>query len=267
MIRLSAILVLLLVLITACGDSTTDTTAPETAPSTSAAPSTTVPATTAPTSPPTTTAPTSTTSTTEVVATTVGWPGEPYDFWVPVPEEGPIIGVVGVRHDDVLNVRSGPGVDFDVIATLDPTLTGVTGTGNGWQLPSGAVWWEIEMGAVTGWANQQFLSRLDGVDDLTALVVERLGEIPVAELMIDLGAIVASAFTANEGGESVMTVAPSVGDLGEVTFDIVGTGDDSVGGWRLHIFGDPSPSGEGFSLKSVEATIFCQRGVADGRCV
>jgi hypothetical protein len=46
--------------------------------------------------------------------------GEPYDFWVPVPSEGAIIGVVGVRHDDMLNIRSGPDVTFDVIATLEP---------------------------------------------------------------------------------------------------------------------------------------------------
>jgi hypothetical protein len=208
------------------------------------------------------------TTTTEAPPTTLGWTGDPTDFWVPIPEEGAVIGVIGVAHDDTLNVRSGPGISFDIVAELDPTLTGISGTGGGWQLPSGSVWWEIEVGGgVTGWANQRFLSRLGGVDDLTSLVVERLGEIPAAETMLDLGLAVGDAFLFSEGGSIVMTVAPTVGDLGEVTFDVVGIGDDSVGGYRLHIFGQPSEGGEGFSLKSVEATVFCQRGLSGEICV
>ena len=42
---------------------------------------------------------------------------------------------------------------------------------------------------------------------------------------------------------------------------------DSEGGIRLHIFGQPTDSGEGFSLMAVEATRMCQRGVSEGRCV
>ncbi len=226
---------------------------------------TTAPPTTAST---TTTQAATTTSTEATTTTAAGPPGEAYDFWVPVPAEGAIVGVVGVRHDDVLNVRSGPGIDFPVVATLGPTRSGITGTGNGWQLPSGAVWWEIDAGGVVGWANQRYLSRLDGVDDMTSFVVDRLGEIPAAETMLDLGLLVANALAdADVGSDVVMSVAPSVGDLGEVTYDVVGLGDDSLAGWRLHVFGEPTGGGEGFSLKSVEATVFCQRGISDGRCV
>src|SRR5687767_1075984 len=42
--------------------------------------------------------------------------GEPSDIG---PAEGDVLGVVGVAHDDVLNVRSGPGAAQKVIATLE----------------------------------------------------------------------------------------------------------------------------------------------------
>jgi hypothetical protein len=262
--RLLAVLTVLAVGATACGDTAsttiaTDGVAVTTTVVTTTSTATTVAATTAPptTAPPTTTLP----------PAPDGWIGEPIDFWVPVPEEGPIVGVVGVRYDDILNVRSGPDITFDIVGTLDPTLTGISGTGNGWQLPSGSVWWEIEVDDVVGWANQRFLSRLDGVDDLTSFVVDQLGELPAAETMLDLGLAVADVFVFSEGGTAVVSVAPAVGDLGEVTYDVIGIGDDSVGGYRLHIFGQPTESGEGFSLKSVEATIMCQRGVSGDVCV
>jgi hypothetical protein len=194
--------------------------------------------------------------------------GEPIDFWVPTLIEGPILGVVGVQYDDTLNVRSGPSIAFDVVATLDPTQVDISGTGNGWQLPSGTVWWEIDTGVVVGWANQRFLSRFAGVDDITSVVVGNLGEIPLAETMLELGAIVANSVASTDvESDIVVVVAPTVGDLGEITIDVLGLADDSVEGWRLHIFGQPTESGEGFSLMAVEATILCQRGVSSELCV
>lgn len=88
--------------------------------------------------------------------------------------------------------------------------------------------------------------------------------------MLDLGEMVAAVFgSTDEGGSRIeMSVAPTVGDLGEVTFDVVGLADDAQLGWRLHIFGQPTEGGEGFSLMSVEATALCGRGVTeDGLCV
>ncbi|MEE8330862.1 MAG: hypothetical protein V3R84_03745, partial [Acidimicrobiia bacterium] len=213
-----------------------------------------------------TTAPTTTTE--PATTTTTGPIGEPFDFWVPTPAEGPIVGVVGVQYDDTLNVRSGPNITHDVIATLDPTLMGISGTGNGWQLPSGTVWWEIEVGGAVGWANQEFLSRLAGVDDITSLVVANLGEIPLAETMLELGTTVANSVASTDVESGiVVVVAPTVGDLGEITIDVLGLADDSQEGWRLHIFGQPTESGEGFSLMAVEATLLCQRGVSGELCV
>ncbi|NNC44231.1 MAG: hypothetical protein HKO03_13440 [Acidimicrobiia bacterium] len=63
-------------------------------------------------------------------------------------------------------------------------------------------------------------------------------------------------------------MAPTEGDLGEVTYDVVGIGDDSVLGERLHIFGQPTGDGSGFSLMAVESQVLCGRGVTDqGLCI
>jgi hypothetical protein len=138
----------------ACGDASAETVPADSgvATATSLAPTSTV-------VPVTTTIPDAADASTTVppVATTkfpptIGPTGEQYDFWVPVPSEGAILGVVGVHHDDTLNIRSGPHVTFDVIATLEPIRIGIAGTGEGWQLPSGSVWWKIEADGVVGWA-------------------------------------------------------------------------------------------------------------------
>jgi hypothetical protein len=199
---------------------------------------------------------------TTTVPGAVAWEGEPFDVWVPVPEEGPVIGVVGVSFDDVLNLRSGPGTQFDVVAELDPTTGGLAGTGAGWQLPGGDVWWEIERdGVVVGWANQRHLARLGDTTDQTASVVDYLGGIPEAGSLEELAGIVAGA----RGGGAVVVVAPTEGDLGEITVDLVGFADDSVKGERLHVFA--ARTGDAWVLKSVEQIVFCQRGVYDGICV
>lgn len=226
-----------------------------------------VPAITATTEVPATTVTTGApaTSTTTTGSTTTTVPGEAVDFG---PAAGDVLGVVGVRHDDVLNVRSGPGVGYPVLTGLDPTEDDVVAKGNTWSIP-GAFWIEVEADGFDGWVNLRYVAYLGDTDDITAQVIAQLGETPEAETMLDLGLIVAEVVL-GEAPESdidpVMSVAPTVGDLGEVTYDVLGFADDSVRGSRLHVFATPSENGEGFVLKSVEATTFCARGVSEGLC-
>ena len=106
--------------------------------------------------------------------------------------------------------------------------------------------------------------------DHTSEVVDLIGSIPTAETMLDLGLIVANSvnFAAHNYPDVprkiVLVVPPSVGDLGEVTYDAVGLADDTTVARRLHVFGQPLDSGEGFSLMSVEGTEMCDpvRGVS-----
>ena len=236
------------------GQTATTEPAPATTPPGSSEPAT---ATTPPpiSEPPSTSVPPSTTTTV---------PGEMVDYG---PVSGDVLAVVGVRHDDVLNVRSGPGVGFPVIAKLAPTADDVVALGKTWSLP-GALWIEVEAEGTDGWVNLAYVSYLGDTNDATAGIVDGIGETPRAETMLDLGLVVAEAVAGDsEAARIVVSVAPTVGDLGEVTYDVVGFGDDSVLGARLHVFGQPDEGGEGFVLKSVELTVMCSRGVSAGACV
>ena len=208
-----------------------------------------------------------TTSSTAGTSTTLEeeLPGEPIDFG---PRAGEEIAVIGVAHDDVLNIRAAPGTDAVIVADLAPTASGITATGRARSLPE-SIWYEVDVDGVTGWVSSAFVGYLGLVDDATAELIAALEGTPGAETMLDLGLIVAEAMASDDPpSRIVMSVAPTVGDLGEVTYDVVGLGDDALGGVRLHVFGDPAEGGEGFVLSNVERTVICSRGVTDdGLCL
>ena len=257
--RVAPLAVVLVVTAAACSsDSEPAETAGTAPPPTQATTATTTATTVAPT---TSSEPLPTATTSAVTTTTL--PGEPFDLFVP--QDGEVLSVVAVAHDDVLNIREGPGVGFDIVGTLAPTADDVVGTGLGRRLDN-SIWWQVMAFGTTGWVNSSFVSRTGQVVDLTFEAVDSLGAIPTATTMEELGLITAESLASvDPASDIVMSVAPTVGDLGEVTFDIVGFGDDSVSGYRLHIFADVTD--DGFSLSSVEATVLCTRGVSpDGLC-
>jgi hypothetical protein len=176
------------------------------------------------------------------------------------PQPGDVLSVVGVAHDDVLNVRVGPGIFNSIVDTLDPTgETAANGIARDLGL---AIWVEHNTGAEVGWSNSAYFAFAGGTDDATPEVVAVLGEVPTADSMEALGLIVAGSLASTEPVSFlVMTVAPSVGDLAEVTYDVIGLGDDSIHGYRLHIFADSVA--DGFSLRNVERTFLCGRGVTE----
>lgn len=253
--------VVILLLATACSDDTQGT-------STSVAPTSTTSATStsvAPTTAPPTTTPTTTTAapTTTTSAPTTTIPGEPIDFG---PAAGDQLAVIGVEFDDVLNLRAGPHFTQPILGTLAPTYDNMIAEGEAWSYP-GAIWYKVDAEGTVGWVNSSFVAYLGAVDDITSRVVDLIGEIPTAPTMLELADIVADVLKSTEEpvSEVTVTVAPTTGDLGEIVIDIVGFGDDALRGLRAHIFGQPDNGG--FSLKSVEATALCGRGVADGPCV
>jgi hypothetical protein len=249
--RRLVILIVLLLVVGACG--TADDAGEGTATTVPAETATLAPATTAPT---TTTAPETT--------TTADLPGEPFEIGPPA---GAVLAVIGVAHDDVLNVRAAPGTDQEILAELDPLAEGVVALGHTRALPN-SIWTEVDVDGITGWASVRYLHYKGNVAEMTSFVVERHGSIPTADTMEALGLLVAETM-ASEGPEQswlVMSVAPTTGDLGEVGYDLTGLSDDAAWGFRLHVFG--TPAGTGFSLKSVEATEFCLRGVTpEGFCI
>jgi SH3 domain-containing protein len=65
----------------------------------------------------------------------------------------PAYKVANVEHDDVLNVRSGPSTEFDVIGALPPGSRGVTMTGT---CQSG--WCPVQHQSTRGWVNRTYLA-------------------------------------------------------------------------------------------------------------
>jgi hypothetical protein len=65
--------------------------------------------------------------------------------------------VIFVAADDVLNVRTGPGVANPVAGALAPDAADIVVTGPGEQV-AGSLWVPVTAGPVSGWVNRQFLT-------------------------------------------------------------------------------------------------------------
>ena len=192
-------------------------------------------------------------------------PGEAVDGFA---HQGDLLLVVGVAHDDVLNVRQGPGTGFAVLTTLTPTASAVVASGSARMLQS-SFWYGVQVGDGDGWVNARYVAFGGVVDDVTSTVVDSLGTRPQAESMTELGMIVANDRASTDvESDLIVVVAPTLGDLGEITIDVIGLADDAAYGVRLHVFGRPLEEGSGFGLASVEQTELCSRGVdEEQRCV
>lgn len=251
--------VVAVLLVAAC--SPADTSGDSSVPSTTA---TTVPTATTTTEVQGTTTSTSDETTTSGPDTTTTLPGEPVDLG---PVRGAILWVVGVAHDDVLNLREAPGADQPILDGIPPTYDGVLALGETRSLP--AFWTRVEFGGTIGWVNLAYVAYGGATSDTTSSIVAEAGGSLEAATMTELGQAVAGFVASEEPPSDIVLVVPeSVGDLGEITYDVIGIGDDSVLGFRLHVFGEPIASG--FSLKSIESTVLCHptRGVTDdGLCV
>lgn len=248
--KLTTTSVALALTVAACGggDAGTTTTTQETT------------TTTAPTT--TTTAAETTTTTAPETTTTTELPGEEIEFG---PREGDEVAVIGVAHDDVLSLRAAPGADQAILAEIPNTYDGLIALGHTRDLGD-AFWIELEYEGATGWVHYSFIGYIGVTEDMTASVIDTLGESPLAETMLDIGLIVAETFASDEPeSDIVLTVAPTVGDVGEVTYDVISIGDDAVRGFRVHVFAQPED--ETFGLMAVEVTTLCGRGVTeDGLC-
>ena len=205
--------------------------------------------------------------------------------------------MVGVDHDDVLNVRDVPGGEIiatlgllnpyvgllevrqapsgDVLASPDSWADAIVATGRTRALPT-STWHELRVAGLMGWSSAAYLAQPGATDDLTGHIIEILGERPQADTLLDLGFIVANTVASDEPpSRIVVSVEPFVFEaIGEMTIDVINLGDDSVLGYRLDIFADagddwmsdnPGP----FILRAVESTVLCyaSRGVTeDGLC-
>ncbi|WP_419842754.1 SH3 domain-containing protein [Candidatus Poriferisodalis sp.] len=268
-VALLALVVAIAALVVAVGD-TDDSGAQAAASST-----TSVPAVTMPDALPTTTIgtvqtlpPATTVVLPVVTATTAAAAGEGADndgADAPAPEPQLVLAVVGIGYDSTLNVREEPG--GQIVAKLNSEATGIVPTGTVQEL-SDVAWHEVHAAGVLGWVSGEYVTPLGATVDTTTEVVARLGSTPTAANLAALGRTVAGAMASAEPESRVrISGEPTVDDVSEVTVDVVGQPDDSIRGYRLHVFATRSAGG--FTLRNVEATLMCytERGVsAQGLC-
>lgn len=187
-------------------------------------------------------------------------PGTPGAFG---PAEDTRLGVIGVNHDDWLNLREVP--NGTIVATLSirignsaaegPSLlvqepdavghlatldiVGLVATGRTRELAT-STWHEVQAGPVVGWASSNFLAPFasQAARDATGQVIDAAGEVLEAATLTELSGLVAAQYASTADPQSrIRTVAPpSVFEgVAEVTIDVVGQPDDSVRGFRLAI--------------------------------
>ncbi len=291
-IRLIALAVLLAMVAAACGDTEGTEPAPPAPASDEAqaastttlpvAPDAVAPPTSGATIPseplPTTTPENETTTTTVPETTTTATPpawGEPFDDMYG-PAAGEEIFVIGVRHDDVLNVRAGPGTEHAIVTALHPWGS-ATATGENRILASDAVWREVTTEGTTGWAHSAYLSRL-GRWETDEWAMTQLGDAS-APTILGLGEMVIDIYVRGPSEEDLpeecqpaveLTLAPRWGNDGdELGYDVIGFCDDSVLGVRVHIFGSTTEAGD-YYVVDIQARPMCWRGISvgsDGLCI
>lgn len=256
-ILLRSALIAGVIALSACGDKEVATGEPDATTTTAALPppGTSLPTTGAPSS--TATAP----------ADPGDLPGEPIEFG---PRAGNVVGVVAVAHDDVLNVRSVPGADAEIVSTFAPMVDDIVAVGNTRRLDDNSFWYRVQTGrgTGTGWVASSFVAFLGATSDVTAEVVGELGSTPRAETMEKLGGIVASSRGEAEPRPAVtrVTVPQVYAASGSVIFDVTGFGDDAQTGERLTIAATADTNG--YVLASVRARALCSRGATtDGLCL
>lgn len=190
-------------------------------------------------------------------------PGERVEIF---PYAGARLAVVGVAAGDTLHVRAGPGVEFDVRFDLPPLAVNARATGHNRSVGRGAFWSEISVDGRTGWANSRFLLQPGQGADVTATLFPTPADRPSGNTMLEVGQTVARLRASKEPPSNIVVVdGPTVRDLGEITIDVIGLGDDAQGGERLKIFAERASGGGRFTVRTVEAIQLCSRGVSNGQ--
>lgn len=219
------------------------------------------------------------------------------------PAAGTAMTVVGVRWDDVLNVRDAPngniiarlrlvlsdgrGDEIDVLApdsddvVAVAPLQGVTATGQTEALRT-TVWHRVEVGSTQGWVSDAYVAPIGGwAAHIADLLGRHLESTENYENLSDIEAIVRNVLTTMEPDAELVTTVPSGGffeAVGELAMDVIGVHDERLRGYRIRVWMrtdgdwmvlDPAEVTGPFTVQSIEAFELCSntRGTdSDGRC-
>lgn len=181
-------------------------------------------------------------------------PGEVLDGY---PEAGTRLLIVGVNAQEILNLRLGPGVDFDSIARLPPD-TPLTATGRNRDLGGSAgIWFQVRAGDDVGWVIARYVAEPGAVRDVT----DRFDPPPAAQTRGDMIGAVVQEWDQTGTATSIVVFGPMIlDDALQARVDVLVPGDDSVLGARLFLVADSED--DTFTLTRVTATQLCARGVS-----
>lgn len=179
---------------------------------------------------------------------------------------GDILAVVGLdwqETDSTFNtLQIYPGADETASHVVANDREDIVATGEGCLLPTG-LWYQVTADGVTGWAPARHLGYLAGEDDATAEIVAAYGSIPAGSVLNVVTDVIAHHSSEEPPSRTTRLTDYDYGDLIDVTIDVLDLGDDSLMGWRLHIFIAEAEDSDDVYLKSVERTAICGRGVTD----
>lgn len=138
--------------------------------------------------------------------------------------------VSGVASDDVLNVRSAPGVGNSIIGTLDATARNIEVV----DLNETGDWAQINVDEATGWISMAFLTRQTGQpDDALPRPLTCFGTEPFWSLDIDTGPVASLSRPAEEPIEVTM-LDPVTASNRTDRYAIFGQGGDRVYTFIFH---------------------------------
>lgn len=179
-------------------------------------------------------------------------PGETVDGF---PEAGVKLAIVGVSSTEILNLRIGPGVDFDSIARMPPT-TSLVATGRNRDLGSSAgIWYQVRAGDDVGWVISTYVAELGASRDVT----DQFDPAPKDDSPSALIDEVVRAW-GGDPDDAVVVYGPVVIDDLQFRVDVPQGDGDSVAGARLFVVA--SEKNDTFTVTRVTATQLCARGVS-----
>lgn len=132
------------------------------------------------------------------------------------------------------------------------------------------MWLFIDADGEQGWIAPDLIGFLGPVDDRISWFVSFYAGYRDELTIEELGETLATAHAASVQELSGNTLVPEtrqvkvgvVDSVAEVTFDVIGSNDNASLGVRLHVSADASADQTSFTLRNVERTTICGRGLS-----
>lgn len=210
-------------------------------------------------------------------------PGRRFDYG---PAKNTVMHVVGVRHDDALNLRAAPTANAKLVTSKAPgqlIFPQLLSLGSGWLPDTGGAWWQVEINHPENvlhgekvWAHTNYLKPLATATNKTDEIIRKIGSDysgveQLKQRLIHLRSndtnMIKSVVSQDEMGMDASG--------GSVQIELLGYKDDSVYGEIFYVtftnlWDDSGADARkiiGQQIGQVIVTPVCQRGESNGLCL